>query len=151
MLSFDLPALWYIIFSSAHWQWCLWFKALFPCCKGVGETKSSDNSTSNQRPLTSSLVWSPFGIKFTLILFRRIWSALQGVKEYLSETFYDTLDYCWKFWMWPTRQAWLWSKWYEKTESKWQFSIFPKNEREKRVGGIERDTDIQNPSLSWPS
>lgn len=31
-------ALWYIMFS-AHWQWCLWFKALFPCCRGVGETK----------------------------------------------------------------------------------------------------------------
>lgn len=151
MLSFDLPALWCIKFSSTHWQWCLWFKALFSLLqRGGGNKKGSDNSTLNQRPLTSSLVWSLFGIKFILILFRRIWSALQGVKEYLSETFYGTLDYCWKCRTWLTREAWLWSKWYEKTESEWQFSIFPKSERDNGVGGIKRDTDIRNPSLPWP-
>lgn len=56
-------------------------------------------------PFTSSHVWLWFGIEFTVILFRRTWSVLWGVNQYLSETFYGTLDYCWKCQAWHARRA----------------------------------------------
>lgn len=37
----------------------------------VGRKRGSDDSTLKHRPLTPSLVWLWFGIKFTVILFRR--------------------------------------------------------------------------------
>jgi hypothetical protein len=64
--------------------------------------------------------------------------SLQGVKEYLSETFYGTLDYCWKYQTWLAGEAWPSSMWYVRMESKRQFSMSVLDKEKKKEAGREK-------------
>lgn len=145
--NFDLPALWCIRFSCAHGQWCLWFKALVPLAteqEGKGTQMAPPRSRD---PFTPSLVWLWLGMKFTVILFRRTWSAFQGVNQYLFETFYGTLDACWSCQAWHAQRAFL-SAGCEDGKLKARFH-FSATRRRRRVKRLKETQTLSNPGLLW--